>query len=108
MGSVYWSKSNFYPIDTVYYIEPERSSLYLYYALLHAQFISTDVAVPGLNRDYAHSRTLLVPDDKILTLFEQHASVMQDQIEVLTKYNHKLVKARDLLLPQLMNGEIVV
>jgi type I restriction enzyme S subunit len=108
VGSVYWSKSDFYPIDTVYYIEAENCSLYLYYALLHTQFISTDVAVPGLNRDYAHSRTLLVPDDKILTLFEQHAGVMHDQIDRLTKFNQALTKARDLLLPRLMNGEIAI
>jgi type I restriction enzyme S subunit len=108
VGSVYYSKSDFYPIDTVYYIETENCSLYLYYALLHTQFISTDVAVPGLNRDYAHSRTMLVPDDKILTLFEQHAVTMHDQIDCLTKYNESLSKVRDLLLPRLMNGEIAV
>lgn len=106
VGSVYWSKSDFHPIDTVYYIEVERCSLYLYYALLHTQFISTDVAVPGLNRDYAHSRTLLVPDDKILRLFEQHAGVMHDQIDRFKKYSQALTKARDLLLPRLMNGEL--
>ncbi len=108
VGSVYWSKSDFYPIDTVYYIEAEHCGLYLYYALLHMQFISTDVAVPGLNRDYAHSRTLLVPDGKILTLFEQHAGIMQDQIERLRKYNQAITKARDILLPRLMNGEVAV
>ncbi len=108
VGSVYWSISDFYPIDTVYYIEAENCSLYLFYALLHTQFISTDVAVPGLNRDYAHSRTLLAPESKILTLFEQHAAIMHDQIEQLRKYNQSLAKARDLLLPRLMNGEVAV
>ncbi|MBI2778768.1 MAG: restriction endonuclease subunit S [Gammaproteobacteria bacterium] len=108
VGSVYWSKRDFFPIDTVYYIEAENCGLYLYYALLHTQFINTDVAVPGLNRDYAHSRTLLVPDDKILTLFEQHTEVMHDQIDRLTKYNQALTKVRDLLLPRLVNGDIVV
>lgn len=108
VGSVYWSKSDFHPIDTVYYIEAERCCLYLYYALLYTQFISTDVAVPGLNRDYAHSRTLLIPYDKILTLFEQHTGVMHDQIDRLMKYNQALIKARDLLLPRLMNGELAV
>lgn len=95
VGSVYWSKSDFYPIDTVYFIDPGNCRLYFYYALLYTQFISTDVAVPGLNRDYAHSRTLLVPEDKILTLFEQHGENMQDQIDRLTKYNQSLAKARD-------------
>lgn len=107
VGSVYWSNNDFYPIDTVYYIDPGNWSLYLYYALLHTHFISTDVAVPGLNRDYAHSRTLRLPDNKILTLFEQHAGIMQNQIERLTKYNQLLTKARDLLLPRLMSGEMI-
>lgn len=106
VGSVYWAQSDFHPIDTVYYIEADHCNLYLYYTLLHMQFISTDVAVPGLNRDYAHSRTLVVPDDKIFTLFEQHAGIMQDQIERLKKYNQSLTKARDILLPRLMNGEM--
>ena len=108
VGSVYWSQTDFYPIDTVYFIESAHCSLYLYHALLQTQFISTDVAVPGLNRDYAHSRLLLVPEGKIHVLFEQHAKVMHDQIERLTKYNQSLTSARDLLLPRLMSGEVAV
>ena len=59
-------------------------------------------------RDYAHSRMLLVPDNKIFNLFERHTEVMHGQIDQLTKYNQALTKARDLLLPRLMNGEITV
>ena len=108
VGSVFWSQSDFYPIDTVYFIEPDLCSHYLYYALLYTQFISTDVAVPGLNRDYAHSRTLLVPGKNIFSLFEDHTKVIHNQIERLTKYNQSLSSARDLLLPRLMNGEVAV
>ena len=105
VGSVHWSKDDFYPIDTVYFIEAKHCSIYLYYALLHTQFINTDVAVPGLNRDFAHSRLLLVPDNKILALFEQHATTIYAQINRLEKYNQTLVKAHALLLPRLINGE---
>ena len=108
VGSVYWSNDDFHPIDTVYYIEAEHCNVHLYYTLLHTQFINTDVAVPGLNRDFAHSRKLLIPDDRILAMFEQDVSVIHDQIDKLTKYSDKLTKARDLLLPRLMNGEIAV
>jgi type I restriction enzyme S subunit len=108
VGSVYWSKDDFHPIDTVYFIEAEHCTTYLYYALLHTQFINTDVAVPGLNRDLAHSRKLLIPDDKILALFEQDVAVIHDQIDQLTKYDEALTQARDLLLPRLMNGEVAV
>ncbi|MCP3995653.1 MAG: restriction endonuclease subunit S [bacterium] len=108
VGSVFWCKSDFHPIDTVYYIDAEHCTTYLYYALIHTQFINTDVAVPGLNRDLAHSREILVPEDKILTLFEGDVTGIHNQIDLLSKYNHSLAKARDLLLPRLMNGEIPV
>jgi type I restriction enzyme S subunit len=108
VGSVYWSDEAFYPIDTVYFIGPEKSTLYLYYALLNTAFISTDVAVPGLNRDFAHSRNILIPESNIANLFEEIVSTIHKQIHGLRKYNKSLAKARDLLLPRLMNGEIAV
>ena len=108
VGSVFWSKTDFYPIDTVYYIESECCTMYLYYALHNIQFINTDVAVPGLNRDFAHSREVLVPDSDVLRLFEKHATAIRDQVDRLTKYNGTLTQARELLLPRLMNGEMRV
>lgn len=108
VGSVYWSPDDCHPIDTVYYIDSELCSLFLYYTLQQMTFISTDVAVPGLNRDFAHSRSLLVADQKILRLFEDTASPLHQQMELLKRQNALLAKARDLLLPKLMNGEVAV
>ena len=108
VGSVWWSDCDFFPIDTVYFIDSACSSLYLYYALSRTQFISTDVAVPGLNRDLAHSREILVPEGKVLSLFEETVAPVHQQISKLQKYSESLEKARDLLLPRLMNGEIAV
>ncbi len=105
-GSVYWCPSGFHPIDTVYYIETKHCTTHLYYSLLHTQFISTDAAVPGLNRGFAHSRTLLIPDSKLLDLFEESVTATRQQIGHLTKYIEALTQARDLLLPRLMNGEV--
>ena len=69
-------------------------------------FISTDVAVPGLNRDFAHSRLLLLAEQKVLRLFETTVSPWHQQIDVLKRQNAALAKARDLILPKLMNGEV--
>ena len=102
VGSVFWSESDFHPIDTVYYIKSEHCTTYLYYALLNTQFINTDVAVPGLNRDFAHSRELPIPDATVLAFFEEHITVIRDQVDQLTRYNDALIQARDLLLPRLM------
>lgn len=108
VGSVYWSSKSFYPIDTVYFVDAESSSLYLYYALKHMHFISTDVAVPGLNRDFAYSRPLLRPVATMLRAFLENVTPIHAQLDKLDETNQKLRAARDLLLPRLMNGDISV
>jgi len=108
VGRIYWVKKNFWPIDTVYFISKEESNLFLYYALQNVAFINTDVAVPGLNRDMAYSREIIIPTDNILNLFLDEVEPIHAQIEQLTEYNKKLVEARDLLLPRFMNGDLAV
>lgn len=108
VGSVYWSSKSFFPIDTVYFISAESSSLYLYYVLKHMHFISTDVAVPGLNRDFAYSRTMLRPPETLLRSFHETVESIHAQLDKLDETNQKLRQARDLLLPRLMNGELAV
>ncbi|WDT85946.1 restriction endonuclease subunit S [Alteromonas sp. 009811495] len=108
VGSIYWVNTDFYPIDTVYFISSEESSLFLYHALQNVQFINTDVAVPGLNRDMAYSRGILIPDDKNLQRFLSEVKPIQEQINKLQDYNDRLAQARDLLLPKLMSGELTI
>ena len=108
VGSVYWSPTSFYAIDTVYFIAPEKSDLYLFHALKQMHFINTDVAVPGLNRDMAYSRPLLLPPKTVLQDFLEVVNPVYKQIVKLEQLNQKLRAARDLLLPRLMNGEVAV
>jgi len=108
VGSVYWCPKDYWPIDTVYFIDAETSNLWLFYALRHMHFLSTDVAVPGLNRDFAYSRPLLVPEPRIVRDFLETAIPLHEQIAKLDETNEKLRAARDLLLPRLMSGEIPV
>ncbi|MCD6487260.1 MAG: restriction endonuclease subunit S [Syntrophobacterales bacterium] len=108
VGSVFWSSKDFNPIDTVYYIDAESSDYYLYNALQNMQFVNSDAAVPGLNRNYAYSRPYLLPLETIRSHFENTVAPIYGQIFKLDDYNEKLKQARDLLLPRLMNGEIEV
>jgi len=108
VGSVYWSENNCWPIDTVYFIESDKCSFYLYHALFHIEFTSTDVAVPGLNRSFAHSREILWSDTGTLQYFEDFVTPLYEQVTVLHKANESLRAARELLLPRLMNRKIVV
>ena len=108
VGSVFWSEGDCHPIDTVYYIDSGHSTAYVYHALLHIQLINTDAAVPGLNRDLAHSREMLVPDARTCSRFEEHTRVIHSHVHQLMSQNDTLKRARDLLLPRLMNGEVAV
>lgn len=108
VGSVYWSATDFWPIDTVYFFPREQSDYWLYLALPHVGFQNTDGGVPGLNRDFAHSRKVNTPIDRLRRLFNEAVEPMFSQREILLSYNRKLAQARDLLLPRLMNGEIPV
>lgn len=107
-GSVFWSNRDYWPIDTVYYIDSAQANLFLYYALMSIHFINTDVAVPGLNRNFAHSREITIPKSNVHEQFIEHVVPVNRQIEKLQEYNQKLTQTRDLLLPRLMSGKIAV
>jgi type I restriction enzyme S subunit len=108
VGSLYWHDGRFFPIDTVYFTSPAETDIYLYYALSGAGFQSTDGAVPGLNREFAHSRIIVIPEYRIHQEFVAFAASAKNQVSVLMRHNEKLRAARDLLLPRLMSGELVV
>lgn len=108
VGSLYLSQVPCYPIDTVFYIAPEQVSLWLFLALHQLNFISSDAAVPGLNRNYAHALPLLLPTDAVRDSFQQVVAPMYEQINLLFKQNEHTARARDLLLPKLMSGQIDV
>jgi len=52
--------------------------------------------------------TLLIPPAALISSFSGHVSPILRQIDTLTAQFRLLASARDLLLPRLMNGEIVV
>ena len=79
-----------------------------YLSLKTIGFINTDASVPGLNRDYAHGKTILVPTKDLLDKFLNQVNDIYSMVKVLTTQNQKLAQARDLLLPRLMSGAIEV
>jgi type I restriction enzyme, S subunit len=108
VGAIHWVNDSYWPIDTVYYIKKEQSNLFLYLSLKIIGFINTDASVPGLNRDYAHNKTILVPTKDLLDKFLNQVNDIYSMVKILTTQNQKLAQARDLLLPRLMSGTIEV
>ncbi|MBX3716667.1 MAG: restriction endonuclease subunit S [Burkholderiales bacterium] len=108
VGSLYFSHVPCFPIDTVYYIAPAQASYRLFLAMHHLNFISSDAAVPGLNRAYAHSLPVLQPAEDVADTFERLVRPVFEQVQQLTEQNAKLAQTRDLLLPKLMSGQLDV
>lgn len=62
----------------------------------------------NVNKSKFSSIEVTIPSASILSHFNETAVPIFDQIERLSLANQNLTKARDLLLPRLMNGEIPV
>lgn len=87
VGSVYFEKNDFFPIDTVYFVRPyiEKISLeYSYYLLknLPLASLNSDAAVPGLNRDRAYSLPIRLPSldqqNRIVEFLRQHDDLIEN------------------------------
>ena len=112
-GIVTWSQSDFFAIDTTFYVEPyanPTSLHYLYYALILEDLarFGTDSAVPGLNRNMAYQSYLLKPTVQIIGKFDGVLSSLREKQEVNDSENRTLAQLRDTLLPKLLSGELTV
>lgn len=110
VGSVTWVDSDFFPIDTAFYVESELPMLYVYW-LLKAQPLSsmnTDSAVPGLSRDNALALSFQRPDASALREFIGVAMPLWDSANQLDQEVSDLGATRDELLPLLMSGRVRV
>jgi type I restriction enzyme S subunit len=92
--------------------KPPINQYYLYFALVDGveQFRSRAVGAvfDAIIRDTFKQIPFVVPDSKIIQTFTDHATPILRQIDILSTETRKLVQARDLLLPRLMNAEIAV
>ena len=108
VGTVHWCDGDFFPIDTVFYVQTNIPLHYTYYNLQTQNFISGDAAVPGLSRAQAYSLPILVPAENVLTKFEGLVEGFFAATRNLQERNKKLRETRDLLLPKLISGEVDV
>ncbi len=83
---------------------------YLKYGNFIDQVTAMATGAAQLNYGPSHLKamSILMPDTYLVDLFEEHVSASYTQIKFLLDGNLQLAKARDLLLPRLMNGEVAV
>ena len=110
VGSVYWSQKDFYPIDTVFYVRKRNSDslYYIYFNLRRQNFINSDAAVPGLNRNQAYLNLFIKPREETLKQFDRFIKPIFSQIENLKEKEGNIRRIRDLLLDKLISRELDV
>lgn len=105
VGEVYFSKDNFFPIDTVYYISKNDQKYdirFLYYFLKSQDLkrLRGDVGVPGLNREVVYNEIAsFINDVRIQTSIASVLSAYDDLIEI----NEKRIKVLEEIAQLLYN-----
>ena len=110
-GTVSWCQSDFFPIDTTFYVVPKLGQLgahFMFYALAWQDLpaIAADSAVPGLNRNLAYMNLQLVPSRGVGEHFESFCRTILEKCDHLDKGWRSLAAQRDSLLPELVSGRI--
>ena len=112
VGTVHWIDRDAYPIDTTFWVEPidELPLPYLHRLLesLPLNSMSSDSAVPGLNREHAYSLLLPAHDREDINLFARDVEGLIARSSLAERENQVLASTRDELLPLLMSGRITV
>lgn len=110
IGSIYWESRDFFPIDTVYYVNPVgyASLEFLYYLLqtLGLESMNTDAAVPGLNRNNVYRLEVPRIPESIVAKFTEMTRALKKLVDENLCQSGRLMDTRDTLLPKLLSGEI--
>ena len=109
-GVVTWVTTDFFPIDTTFYVVPKDSNqnlYFLFYALKGQDLpsIAADSAVPGLNRNLAYMNKQVMPVAQIVEHFNGYVGPIFARSHCLEAESRPLAFLRDALLPKLISGE---
>ncbi len=112
-GITTWVPTNFFPIDTTFYVVPKpscRSLEFLFHALRTHDLaaLGADSAVPGLNRNLVYMSNQLLPPAEILGHFDRIAGGLSRRVNFGNDATRALAAVRDTLLPKLISGALRV
>ncbi len=112
-GTVTWVHTDFFPIDTTFYVIPKKgchSFHFLFHALQAHDLASlgADSAVPGLNRNLAYMDMNVIPSSCLLMKFDDIVHMLLERAHLSNEESRSLSSLRDTLLPKLISGELRV
>ncbi|MCO6427912.1 restriction endonuclease subunit S [Nitrosomonas communis] len=92
--------------------KPPLNQYYLYFALIdgveHFRSRAVGAVFDAIIRDTFKLIPFVAPERNLIQTFTEHTKPILKQIDILSTETRKLIQARDLLLPRLMNGALAV
>ena len=112
LGDVHFVLGDFWPLNTSLWVkELRRATPRFAVHLLRAMKLDRygqGATMPMLDRKVVHQVDILLPPPDLMAKFESFSTDVYNQIGTLQRLNQQLTIARDLLLPRLMSGALVV
>ena len=106
VGSVHWIDGPCWPIDTAYFVDTDLPLRFIAEQLRRTEFTNSHAAVPGLSRESAYARPMVIPPIALLKSFQALADPFGSQAAALSLQSERLEALRDLLLPKLVTGQV--
>lgn len=112
LTNIYYLEQPFWSVDTMFYSKIRKSNYgkYCYQLLKRVNFSLLDVgsAIPSLTTELLNEMDILMPDEVIVSQFENSLSSLFNKLNFNTNEIQTLTQLRDTLLPKLMSGELRV
>lgn len=112
LGQVHYVAKDFWPLNTSLWVKEFRrvSPIVAYFLLseLNLEQFNSGASVPTLDRKTVHQASVLLPSPDLVEKFDTLVQPLFDQIDALKADIDSTSKARDLLLPKLMSGQLNV
>jgi type I restriction enzyme S subunit len=94
VGTVYFSSKEYWPIDTTFFVEDKEvlNARFKYYLFksLGLEHMNADSAVPGLNREAVHARSIRVPPLPEQRAIAHILGTLDDKIELNRRMSETL------------------
>ena len=110
LNNVMYVNEPFWSVDTMFYTEMRRPNIakyiFIFLSSQNLESLNAGSAVPSMTTDILNAMKILIPNNDVLSEFENFAAPIYRKITDNTRENKELTSIRDSLLPRLMSGEL--
>ena len=112
LNNVIYVNQPFWSVDTMFYTEMRIPNVakfvYNYVKAKNLSALNSGSAVPSMTTDILNAMELVIPSNSALEKFEEVVSPLYKEMQKNNRQSEILGKLRDILLPRLISGEIVI